>query len=57
MSDENSSFTTAEILGRFRKELISEGFDADQAQQLAVDWGRSLAATGAPLLTVNRGQA
>lgn len=37
---------TAKLLGRFRKELVEEGFSEEAAQQLALDWGRHLAGGG-----------
>ena len=37
------------MLGRLRKELIKEGFSPQNAEQLALDWGRSIASAGGPL--------
>lgn len=49
MSQVDVTVTTAKALGKFREELISEGFSNEVAEQLALDWGRNLAACGATL--------
>lgn len=48
MSDDDNP-NTARTLGQFRSELIEEGFSAEIAEQLALDWGRALAHTGTTL--------
>jgi hypothetical protein len=42
MADEDEYATSAQILGRFRRELIAEGFDADTVQYLVQHVGREL---------------